>query len=298
MELKKNFEAAMFDFDGTITAKGAYQPSKQMAELLVNLAHKMPIAFCTGRQLESFVKRGLNVLLAEIDKTLQPGFLENLHLVAENGSVGYYFDTDKHEFEEFYQVKWPDSFIKKPLLIALLEKAIKDYGSIYYDAHKVVIVMRTNLHDTENRDIADVYALSDKIFDIVAELLEKIDPEYEKFLHIGNSGIGVIICPADGDKDRGIKEFADFLGKNRGMQNGDIQNRGMQISEDAKEIVVVGDSAQKGGNDYYFLNGELGFAYNVGEHTPTGQWPKPVVNAEGLRLFNDIATMYLIKSFL
>ena len=50
------FKAVMMDFDGTVTNKDSVVPSKIMTKKLIEMARKMPIAFCTGRQLESFKK--------------------------------------------------------------------------------------------------------------------------------------------------------------------------------------------------------------------------------------------------
>ena len=62
------YKAAMFDFDGTITGKGQYYPSAEMVDTLVRLSQIMPIGFCTGRQLESFERHGLDEILQQIDK--------------------------------------------------------------------------------------------------------------------------------------------------------------------------------------------------------------------------------------
>ena len=93
----------------------------------------------------------------------------------------------------------------------MINEAVAEYGDIYQNAHRVVIVIRTKLHDTDNRDINEVYELSEKIYEVSKNLLAKISPDHEQYLHVGNSGIGVIIGPADGDKDHGIIEFAKIL---------------------------------------------------------------------------------------
>ena len=57
MKNLEKFKAAMFDFDGTVTEKGSIAPSAEMAKFLYELACRMPIAFCTGRQKSSFEAR-------------------------------------------------------------------------------------------------------------------------------------------------------------------------------------------------------------------------------------------------
>lgn len=283
-----NFKAAIFDFDGTVTKKGIYAPSQKMADVLVKLAKKIPIAFCTGRQLESFEKRGLGHLLKEIRPKERNKFLRNLFLFAENGAVGYFFDTKKGNFSQFYRVDWPENFVNKEKLKRILTEAIKNYGSIYENAHRVVIVMRTKLHDQEDRNIEEVYQLSEKIFKITVKTLKKISPKYEKFLHVGNSGIGVIVGPANGDKDVGIKKFAQYL----------RQKNRFNFGKKLREILAIGDSPQKGGNDFYFLKGSYGTPFTVGYHNEKIKFPKPVINKKGQRLLHETATLKLINSLL
>lgn len=282
------FKAAMFDFDGTLTDKGIYRPSQNVADALVKLSRKMPIGICTGRQLESFIRRGLKSLLEEISSQDRPNFLKNLFLFAENGAVGYRYDVKADKFIEFYKKKWPRSFYDKNKLKKILNEKVKGVGEVYDRAHRVIIVIRTILHDYENKDIDEVYRLSDKIFEIVVKTLKKIAPDYKKYVHVGNSGIGVIICPADADKDQAIKSFADFLNKNRGFDFG----------EKAREILAVGDQADLNGNDYYFLNGTYGTPYTVGDFTKTNvnKHLKTVINDKGKRLLHSEGTLYLINS--
>ncbi len=285
------FKAAMFDFDGTVTEKGVYKPSQEVADILVELAHKMPIAFCTGRQLESFERHGFEALIAEIKPSELHSFFENLYLFAENGAVGYSFNTDLDEFEEFYKVAWPDSFKGRDEFCDEINEAVKDYGEVYFDAHRVIVVIRTKLTyvPIEERDINEVYALSGKIYEIVLDMLRQIDPSYEDFVHIGNAGIGVVVCPANGDKDNGIKQFGNILTKNRDFS---FENK------EYREIIVVGDQAQAGGNDYYFLKGDYGTPFSVGSLVEGHQFPLPVFDKNKKRLFHSKGTLRLIKSIL
>lgn len=282
------FKAAMFDFDGTITEKGRYTTPLELADALVDLSQKIPIGFCTGRQLESFEHRGLAELLREIDPVKRGPFLRNLFLFAENGSIGYQFNTAKDDFEEFYRVQWPTHFIDADRIRAILDEEVKEYGSVYYNAHRIVVVIRTRLHDTEDRDVDEVYDLSGKIYDVTVATLKRLDPDFEKYVHVGNSGIGVVICPADGDKDTGIKRFAEFL----------KANRGLEIDKDAREIMVVGDRPQPSGNDHYFLNGKYGTPFTVGNFDLSQKFPKPVLDAQGKRLLHAEGTLFLINQIL
>lgn len=282
------YKAAMFDFDGTVTEKGEYTPTKELVDALLGLSQKMPIAFCTGRQLESFESRGFSELMKQVDSKMRRKFLENLFLFAENGAIGYLFDTVKDGFSEFYRVDWPDDFIEKNKLKKILAREIKNYGNVYDNAHRVVIVMRTKLHDIENSDMEEVYQLSKQIFEITDRILKDIAGDFERYLHVGNSGIGVIVGPADGDKDRGIIEFAKHL----------TDKKGIIFDKSAREILVVGDSPMPDGNDYYFLRGKYGTPFNVGAEEFEPKRLGSVFDDKGRRMIHSKASLRLINSLL
>lgn len=275
-----DFKAAMFDFDGTVTPEGVHYPDREIVDALVRLADLMPVAFCTGRQLESFKQHAGNKLISGLDG--------NLYLIAENGSVGYHFNVGSGEFEEFYRVDWPSSFIDRYELMKKLNMAVQEYGEVYYDAHKVIIVLRTKQSNipVEKRDIKVINQLSGKIYKVVKKFLHDIDPEYENFIHVGNSGIGVVLCPANGDKDNGILEFGRYLSKNRGIS----------FDSEFREIMVVGDRPEEDGNDHLFLKGKYGTSFTVGAVIEGSEFPKPVFDANGQRLLHDKGTLRLIRS--
>ncbi|MBI5754146.1 HAD hydrolase family protein [Candidatus Peregrinibacteria bacterium] len=288
MDLRKKFKAAMFDFDGTLTEKGENYPPKEVADALVNLSQKMPIGFCTGRQLESFKARALSHLLEQVNEEEKPRFIKNLYLFAENGALGYDFDSTKNDFEEIYRVKWPEEFIEREKLRSILNEEIKEYGQILYNAHEIVVVMGSKYYYEENPNIDKVYELSGKIYEITLKVLAKINPEYERFVHVGNSGIGVLISPAQGDKDSAIEKFGQFL----------EQTRGLNFEKDYRDVLVAGDSAQVGGNDFYFLNGRFGTPFSVGEILPQNSSLQSIFDDAGNRLLHADGTLKLIKSLL
>lgn len=279
----------MFDFDGTITAKGVCEPSREMVGTLIELAGKVPIAFCTGRQLESFLEHGYDSLVSGLSGEKLEQFLKNLFLMGENGAIGYFYNMDRQEFEEFYRADWPEEFIERKKFMNKMSSAIERYGSVYNDAHRVVVVLRTTQHKlaVEDRDIEEVYRLSDKLYEIAMEILTEIDVDFEKHLHVGNAGLGVVISPADGDKDMGIQKFAEFLRKERGFD----------LNTQARDILVVGDRPQKNGNDHYFLKGEYGTPYTVGDIVEGADYPLPVLNENGEYLKHDEGTRFLLKKF-
>lgn len=284
--LGQKFLAAMFDFDGTVTEKGNYTPPKEIVEALIELAKKMPIAFCTGRQVESFERRGLKSLLEHLNEEQRVSFLENLYLIAENGSVGYAYNKGTDDYEEFYRAEWPEHFIKREELSAILSREIAHYGEMLDSGHRVVLVMRTNLYDGDHTNVEAVYALADQIYLVCKRVLAEIDPNYEKHLHIGNSGIGVIVCPAHSDKDEGVRRFGEYL----------MEKRGMRFDKQFTEILVAGDSPQEGGNDRYFLSGRYGTPFTVGEENPELTRLQTVIDASGKPLKHASGTLHLIRS--
>jgi len=277
------FKAVMMDFDGTITKKGSVFPSKKMINTLIATAKKMPIAFCTGRQLESFQKRGLSAILKGIDPAEKKEILSNMFLLGENGSMGYFFDPKIGKYKEFYRAKWPDKFLKKSALKKMISNDVEPYGEVINE-HRVIVVMRA--HRMETSPVKEIYEKSAKMFEICHEKLSEYDKNYEKYLHLGDSGIGVIICPAKGDKDTGIKEFGKFLSKKRGLK----------FSKNYKEILVIGDSARNGGNDYYFLKGKFGTPFTVGYYDKKIEFPLPVFNKTKKRLLHDSGTIHLLDN--
>ena len=278
----------MFDFDDTVTEKGQYEPPLRLRNALVELSQKMPLGFCTGRQWESFERHGLAELLKGIDSERKKTFLENLFLFAENGAIGYEFDAEARKFGEFYRVEWPKELVDREYLQKTLSEAIKDYGQVYDNAHRVVVVMRTNLHDVVDRKVEDVYDLSEKIYEVCLKILRKISADFEEFVHVGNSGIGVIIGPKDGDKDEAIRRFGEYLGKKRNIK----------FDDGFRNILVAGDSPQPGGNDYYFLSGKYGTPFNVSDGDVYNGFLKPVLGAKGERLVHSKGSLYLVKKLL
>lgn len=280
-----NYKAALFDFDGTITHKGIAYPSQEMANNLVKLSHKMPIGFCTGRQLDSFKRHGLGFLMEEVKEEEHENFLKNLYLLAENGAIGYYFDSEKADFEEFYRVEWPKEFISREKLKIDIQNKIGELGYVY-DAHEVCVVTRTQYH--EDPDVKKVYACAAEIYESIYSHLNEAHPGFERHLHVGNAGIGVVIGPANGDKDQAIAKFGMFL----------QENHGFNFDYNFRDILVVGDQPLKGGNDHYFLSGSYGFPFTVGDYKPFWEFPKPVFDKTNERLLNEKGTLFLIQQIL
>lgn len=279
------FKAAMFDFDGTITEKGVNELDSDIIKEFARLLKKgFPIAICTGRQLESF-KRRIEPLHEYLEKKGEVKVLENLYLLGENGALGYYFDPKSKRYRVFHKASWPLDFPKKKFSDGLYNATKKIAMALN---HKIPIVLRPkdmelNVHDT--------YRVSSEIYKLAKEYIKKFPyKNTKKIVHLGNSGLGCLIGPASGDKDTAIKAFHDFLRDKRGIKFHEHDSR-------VREILVAGDNPQKGGNDYYFLNGRYGTAFSVCErcHEKFFGMPYLVRGDKGHLLFNNKGTVSLLK---
>lgn len=275
------FKAVMFDYDGTITKKGEFAPSEEMNSILLALCEKgFPIAVCTGRQLTSFVKRSEKIFEKFSEKAK-----ENFYVFAENGAIGYKYDSASKEYKMFYMGQWPAEVPKESFKKGLIE-ATRDIAEDVGE-HFVPIVLRPL--DALSLSIDEIYAISDKIFEVTKKFIEASDAK--NYLRYGNSGLGCIICPANADKDAAIKVFYEFL----------RDQRGVVFNEDDgkyREIMVIGDNPQVGGNDHFFLNGKYGTPYTVGTEENDTPAAKVVFGENGVRLYRDEATIHLLQGLL
>lgn len=273
------FRAAMFDYDGTLTNPGVWEVDKEIATAIGRLLVKnFPVAVCTGRQIESFEKR-FGEMINLIRDDFGDEVLKNLYLMAENGAVGY--EYKKGKWEMFYLAEWPSKVPKADFEKKLYE-LVKDKAEILSHLVPIVIAPLGRLE----MKFEDVKKKSAEIFKIAKKFIK--DYGARDYLHIGDSGLGCLICPADGDKDTAIKVFYEFLKNKKGVK--------FEGDGTCREILVAGDNPQKGGNDYYFLNGKYGTPFTVGLDPEKGaESPLKVFDKSGKRLLNKDGTLYLLK---
>ena len=289
----------MFDYDGTLTMRSEFVPSDELVAVLNDLAENgVPIAVCTGRQLESFQRRfGPHV------EQLSHKARENFYFFGENGAIGYKYDASaggegEWSFKEIYRGEWPSEIPKEKFREDLL--AATAHISEPVEGHEIPFVLRPI--NALEIPIEDVHRISDDIF----EALDKFIPAYEvkdpengevyrasDYLHYGNSGLGCIVGPASADKDGAIKAFYEYL-RDVGGEGG------VEFEEDdgrCREILVVGDNPCVRGNDHFFLNGTYGTSFTVGleDDDLEGEVPGKVFDKNGQRLFHGEGTLYLLK---
>ena len=284
-------KAVMFDFDGTLTPKGQHQPDASMIDLIIEVGKKIPFSFCTGRDVISFRRDGLQTILDRLEPKDAKEVLSNLFYVGENGAVGYRYDLEANDLKQFYDVRWPEEFISRKGLMDSLDEECSEFGSVIYDAHKIVVVVRTNVVDTLQEmkgNVEKIYEYSAKLEEICDKFLSKFNPNYKDFIQVGNSGVGIVISPAGGNKNQGTKELVKYLEKERNFS----------FEKDARDVVVIGDRPEVGGNDHYFLNGEIGSAFTVGHILEGKNYPKPVIDENGKRLIHADGTAYILKKII
>ncbi len=290
------FKAAMFDYDGTLTEKGEWIIHTDLAERMGELLSAgFPIAVCTGRQVSSFAKR-FGPTLRMIRENFGDEAAGRLYLLGENGSVGYEFSgkaglEDKEEgWQMFFQADWPSEVPKEKFeagLVELLEDKVE------FLTHLVPIVLAPI--GRMDMKIEDVYKASAEVYKIAHKYAEEFEVagggSASDHLHLGDSGLGVLICPAKGDKDSAIRVFHEFLdGGDLVKFSGDCEEGG------CREIMVVGDSPHREGNDYYFLNGRYGTSFSVGMAPEDGaQWPIVVRDDDGKPVMNSRGTLHLLN---
>lgn len=326
------FKSAMFDYDGTLTENGVWTVDPKIAQRIGSLLSAgFPMAVCTGRQLDSFDKRFMPTL-ESIRLDFGEDVLKNFYFMGENGAIGYEYVSCKNDeagntganneninnknvssngfwdgiadnspagsgsshWRIFYEAKWPEE-VPKDKFLSGLRRLIED--RVDFLPHLIPIVVGpTGRYDMQ---LADVNSASAEIHTIVVKYMSEFDAvgggTASDYLHVGDSGLGVLICPADGDKDSAVPVFRDFL-RSRGVE---FSGGSPSIGGDCREIMVVGDSHGKNGNDYYFLNGKYGTSFGVGnegldERDPSVEWPILVTDDEGNRLFNGTGTLYLL----
>gem|GEM_PF-734743 len=309
------FKAAMFDYDGTLTERGVWVVDDEIAGRMGELLRVgFPIAVCTGRQLNSFAGR-FRVTFDYIREKFGDEAVRNLYLLAENGAVGYEFKASasgpsasgasaEDGWEMFYMAKWPEE-VPKEDFESRLYALLKDKVEIL--THHVPIVLAPLGRQKMTIDELNVASL--EVFKITSDFMQTYEAvggsgEAGKaglkktaadFLHIGDSGLGCLVCPAEGDKDSAIRVFWEFL-KEHGVRGVNFSEKSVADGGACREIMVAGDSPQKNGNDYYFLNGRYGTAFSVGgDPEPGSEWPVVVVDEQGRRLLNSDGTLYLLN---
>jgi hydroxymethylpyrimidine pyrophosphatase-like HAD family hydrolase len=239
---------------------------------------KIPMAVCTGRRLTHAFEKLAPVFTCSTN----PGYCQsNWIFICENGSIGYYFDTEKKDYREFYRVPYPYDDHHREVLFSRISNALQ--GKLGDSClNEISMAFKPlNFNDTDREATAE---RSHEVCTLAKKVLTSNDPKGD--LKIDDSGIGVNIFPYKGDKNFGTQQFAKFL----------REKRGLTISENANEIAVIGDQPAPGGGDESFLNGKSGTPFTVGRLHPTNIYPLPVFDLEkNSVLQGPEGTIYLLQ---
>ncbi len=255
--LQKSYLGCLFDLDGTLTVRGEHTIPAGLQEIFREKASEIPLAICTGRNFE-FASSLILPIFTEAPDSLQ--CQENCVFICENGSVGYFYDRKSQKYREFYNLSFPYPEATRIALYERLLYVLQDKVGTH-DLNNYTLVFRAKSDDGVSKEV--IAERSHEMAKIISAELTISDPD--QLLTFGDSGIGVIVFRRDGNKDRGVREFAKFLQEQRGIDLSDL-----------KELVVVGDQPGPGGNDEAFLAGVYGTPFTVGETHPEHLLPLPV----------------------
>lgn len=290
------YHGVLFDYDGTLTPRYQnYIPTDLVAQAVQLSRQGIMMGICTARSFAS--------ALPKLDPFLQyagddPVVQQNWIMICENGSKGYYYDVAKKDYVEFYSAEWPQEIAREALFARLMQE-FGNQVAILDNKVSMEIFEKEDLGpDVEQNEISFILrpagraALGPKDWEISSGLIHKkvleILTEFDvnSLLHAGDSKMGVSILPANGDKDRGIKEFANLV----------AARKGLSIPHPYREIVAIGDQATFGGNDYYFLKGEVGTTFNVGEEEEKTSTSQRIFAENGQPIIGPAATLTILKT--
>jgi hydroxymethylpyrimidine pyrophosphatase-like HAD family hydrolase len=275
--LTRRYKAIMFDMDGTLTEPGHHEIPDDLMAKIGSLSTTLPMAICSGRRFEGILDKIQPFMDAAPDQALAR---KNWHLFLENGSIGIRYDVEKGEYDRFYQIDWPEEKISIQAVFEEIQKRAPKIDECDMRINECSIgVYPLHRGEYSKQKLAGITA---ELAQMTNEFLNDFDGR--ETVHVIDSGVAIHVIPTNGDKDRGIKEFADIL----------RNNWGMDLDEDARDILIVGDQPNKGCNDEKFLEGKCGTPFTA-EHVVDGRlYPIPVFE-NGVVLKGPSATLSLLN---
>lgn len=275
--LTQNYVGCLFDIDGTLTVRGDEFLPSFMLKPLAEMALQIPMGVCTARRLSHAYEKLKPIFEQSPDPLLTQS---NWLLICENGGIGYVFNPLKKDYEEFFRVDFGYDQKTKIKIFEDIKTALKDKVEISF-YNEVSLVFRPHRCDDSDREA--LAKRSHELASLIKQILPKVDPK--NVLRIGDSGIGVVVFCADGNKEHGTKIFAKYL-----------QNKfGISFNPKLSEIVVVGDQPIPDGNDEFFLDGKFGTPFTVGEIHQDNLLPLPVLTSDNKIIKGPAGTLTLLK---
>ena len=277
--MKRQYISAMFDIDGTLTEMGSQEIPLPLAQKLADLSLKMPLAFATGRNL-NHLEGKLDQIISR-SKDPERSRL-NWYITCENGAAGFFYNPKTKTYEEFYRINWDENLIDRK---ELEKHLLDDIGHLIdsMEMRTTQFLIRPPREQPFNPEKRA--KLTAKITRIAEKTLAKF-PHADHF-EVLDSQIAVHISPKNANKDQGIKQFAQYLKKTRNLDPG----------PQARNILVIGDQAAPGFNDYALLKGDFGTPFSVDSLNPDSQWPLPVLRGDKV-MKGPEGTLFLIEKTL
>jgi len=272
--LQRRFRACMFDFDGTLVERGYHMPvPTYIAEILRDVSRLVPMAICTTRPFRDAIRHAGELFGDTFDEVKS-----HWTWFCESGGCGYAYDEASDSYSELYRVPWPE----KQLPRLHFEQLVREEFDGLVDGlslHPSVIILRPKDYATmTGNQMADIcHFLEKKGLALLKE------HGLEDTIRLANSSLGVFFFSPEGDKNRGVIEFGNFL-----------RSKGVALDEHLRDILLFGDRPMRHGNDEYFLNGLLGTPVSVGEDVPDRVDLISVIDDGGVRLTGPRAVEFLI----
>lgn len=278
--LARQYKGIMFDIDGTLIMRGTRELPEIITPKLIEISEKFPVAFCSGRRLN--LPREFIEHMAKRSKNPQK-IRENWFIVCENGCTSFYYDLQKKDYIQWHQEAWPTG-ISKDSVRFILQETLQRYCFKFDEQPSMFTIHMLNKKrmDHYGFDPSHLTQRTKKTAHAVKKEVEKLKGAH--LVEVVDSGVGVMIVPKKGNKDRGVIEFARFL----------QEKRKMTVGKNAAEIAVVGDQPGVGHNDGTFLNGKYGFPFTV-DKLDGEKFPIPVFDQNKKRVRGPLGTLRLLE---
>ncbi len=261
------FKAVAFDMDGTLTKLSRFLIPSDLAATLITIPPQIPRALCTGRPLEYIHTQLEHICSHAPDPAAE---LERWWIFAENGGIGYHWNSRKKEYQSFYEIPWPSGKITQDALEAFIKDRlgwmvtvrIRPYSMVVRYPHWIYFFPRLTR------------TVSRHTYKRLHRLLQDMKLEHD--FSVQDSGIGNIILPKESGKGHAMERWAKAL------------------SLPLPDLLVVGDQPRPGENDEDFLSGHHGTSFSVGTFTEN-LYPLPVVDHRGRPLKGPEGTAALLR---
>ena len=268
----------MLDVDGTLTDQKKETIPDYLGRFLADFSETTPLAICTGRRLD--------LLTSKMDPVWKHAkdlnrCKKNWMFFCENGAIGYEYDAELNDYRDFYSVNFPFSEEKRVQLFERLKSAMEGKISQAYMNNVTLVFAPVS---RGSGDLELTAKESHELAEIASPIIQEFDSKGA--ITIGDSGMAINIVPRDGDKDRAVYQYGQYLQRKFRFN----------MSENFKEIVCVGDQPQPGCNDEKFLSGKYGTPFTVGEVYPENESLNVVTDNDGNILKGPRGTLYLLQN--